>query len=96
MNPIFGTKGQTALEYLLIVVVAIVVVVAVMIWMQSTSGTAIQQGSGTVNEAMCRSATCTNNANCSSAKVPACGASGGSCQGNSSVAGNPVPGHCVP
>jgi hypothetical protein len=36
-------SGQTALEYLLIIVVAIVVVLVVMVWMQATSRTIITE-----------------------------------------------------
>jgi uncharacterized protein (UPF0333 family) len=50
---LFGTKGQTALEYLLIVVVAIIVVVAVMVWMQSTTQTTVEGANQTVTSVLC-------------------------------------------
>ena len=51
-------KGQTALEYLLIVVVAIMVVAAVLFFMQGqTSNTSTLAGSR-VDATMCRSYTC--------------------------------------
>lgn len=70
MDP-FNTKGQTALEYLLIVVVAIIVVVAVMVFMQNTVGNVIDSTNGTVDRLLCNSKSCgtsevcqMNNAKC--------------------------------
>lgn len=57
MNPI-EKKGQTALEYLLIVVVALVIVVMVMMFMQGLMGGGVQTGNETANVILCESRTC--------------------------------------
>ncbi len=76
-----NAKGQTALEYLLIVVVAIMVVVAVMVWMQSTADRVKDRGGEAVDRLVCVSYTCGNDAECKA--IPACGEQGkcesGSC-----------------
>ncbi len=67
----FNTKGQTALEYLLIVVVAIIVVVAVMVWMQSTTSSTTNQANQTVTGVLCglkAQADCTGECTWDSAK----------------------------
>jgi Flp pilus assembly pilin Flp len=94
MNPI-SRKGQTALEYLLIVVVAIIVVVAVMVWMNATTSTTVGTASGNVNEALCRSISCYDVDDCAADE---CGGPDGSatCEGTSSVGGTPIPGFCQP
>jgi uncharacterized protein (UPF0333 family) len=94
MNPI-SRKGQTALEYLLIVVVAIIVVVAVMVWMNATTSTTVGTASGNVNEALCRSVSCYDAADCDETVAPECGPSA-TCEGNSTVGGTPIPGFCQP
>ena len=43
-------KGQTALEYLLILVVALVVVALVYFWVQGTSESAQEQGNAVLEE----------------------------------------------
>jgi Flp pilus assembly pilin Flp len=91
MNPI-SRKGQTALEYLLIVVVAIIVVVAVMVWMNATTSTTVGTASGNVNEALCRSISCYDVDDCAADE---CG-DDPTCEGNSTVGGTPIPGFCMP
>jgi ABC-type sugar transport system permease subunit len=56
------TKGQTSLEYLLIVVVAIVVVVAVMVWMNATTKSSVGTASHSVNFGLCMQQSCTTEA----------------------------------
>lgn len=47
-----STRGQTALEYLLIIVVAIIVVVAIFLWVQSTSQTAQVEANARLGNAL--------------------------------------------
>jgi len=63
MKPI-EKKGQTALEYLLIVVVAIIVVVAVMVWMQGTTVETKNSASERTDLVLCQAKYCTVDANC--------------------------------
>lgn len=75
-------KGQTALEYLLIVVVATVVVVATMVFMQSSSKTAQETGTCNINSLLCAARVCTSDADCNgSVALSDCG-SGGTCSSN--------------
>ena len=68
MNPIFDKKGQTALEYLLIVVVAIIVVVAVMVFMQGMTGDTVERANSSGGDVLC--GTYTNEGNCTSTSMP--------------------------
>jgi len=60
-NPVFGypfgklrntVRGQTALEYLLIIVVAIIVVVAIFLWVQSTAANTEEEANSRLAEAL--------------------------------------------
>jgi hypothetical protein len=75
MNPI-KTKGQTALEYLLIVVVAIIVVVAVMVWMQGTTQSTTDNAQTGADQVLCESRPC------------ASGCSTGPCEGLNAACGD--------
>ena len=88
-------RGQTALEYLLIVVVAIIVVVAVMVWMNATSSTTVGTASRNTNEVLCRAVLCIDNTNCDASS--ACVQAGlGDCIGVTHVGAEIIPGHCEP
>lgn len=101
MNPL-KTKGQTALEYLLILVVAIIVVVAVMVYMQSASSANIASGTQSQNNALCRTTPCTAAGECTPATAAnpnhiACKTfSAGTCVGVNIIGGTTVPGSCQP
>jgi len=94
------TKGQTALEYLLIVVVAIIVVVAVMVWMNASSSANIASGTQQENMALCRSGTCTEASECTSgseASDVACRKfDAGTCVGVQNIGGTEIAGNCAP
>ncbi len=77
MNPT-TRKGQTALEYLLIVVVAIIIVVAVMVWMQGTQQATEDRATDTVGNVMC--ATYMSNATCNADDNCAWNAATGTCE----------------
>jgi uncharacterized protein (UPF0333 family) len=62
-------KGQTALEYLLILVVTITVVVSVIIWLTVFSGNIEQRTNNTTSGIRCGTAECDHNADCE----PYCG-----------------------
>lgn len=47
------SKGQTALEYLLILVIALAVIVAIMVWMQATGSEIGGQTGERVNDIAC-------------------------------------------
>ena len=47
-----SVRGQTALEYLLIIVVAIIVVVAIFLWVQSTASTTQTEANQRLGEAL--------------------------------------------
>ncbi len=98
MNPL--NKGQTALEYLLILVVAIIVVVAVMVYMQSASSANIASGTQSENNALCRTTPCITAADCISGTNPneiACNKfSIGTCVGATNIGGTPIAGSCQP
>lgn len=70
------SHGQTALEYLLIVVVVIIVVFAVFIWMQGLSGDISDAGSEVVSDVVCGTLSCETDADCN---VPECGGARGVC-----------------
>jgi uncharacterized protein (UPF0333 family) len=65
MDPIFNKKGQTALEYLLIVVVAIIVVVAVMVFMQGMTDDTTSRANESGADVLC--GTYTNEDDCDAA-----------------------------
>jgi hypothetical protein len=91
----FTRKGQTALEYLLIIVVAIVVVVAVMVWMNATAGTSVGTASEGANTALYRAVSCYERDDCY--KEETCNLFHDvECVGVDSVGGQPIPGHCEP
>ncbi len=90
-----GNKGQTALEYLLIVVVAIIVVVAVMVFMNATTEGSIDTGAKQANVVLCRAISCTGEEAIDPCLADECGV-GATCEGATSVGGNPIPGHCTP
>jgi hypothetical protein len=92
---VFKCKGQTALEYLLIVVVAIVVVVAVMVWMNATTGTSVGTASEGANTALCRAVSCYTPTDCYNEET--CNLFHDvECVGVESVGGQPIPGYCEP
>jgi hypothetical protein len=57
-------KGQTALEYLLIIVVAMAVVIAVMVWMQASQSQIANQTSQKVDAIMCALQDCSVDGDC--------------------------------
>ncbi len=69
-----NTKGQTALEYLLLVVVSIMVVVSVMVWMQSTSSEVRDTTSEQADSILCSLKICAISPECESYTV--CGGIG--------------------
>ena len=66
-------KGQTALEYLLLIVVALVLIVGIMMWMQAAGD--VNRGTATnrTNDILCDIKECSSDADC--AGVPPCGPS---------------------
>ena len=102
------TKGQTALEYLLIVVVAIIVVVAVMAYMNASTGAGVTQGIENQNRVICGAQACITSTNCGSEAActhfcalstntyPCTGANMRvNCLGVQAIGAETVPGHCV-
>ena len=76
-----NAKGQTALEYLLIVVVAIIVVVAVMVWMRSTTGNLTGSAGEQVDRIICISKACIGtDATMCEAPDSKCGGTGACCK----------------
>jgi len=71
------SKGQTAIEYLLIVVIAISTILVIMIWMQS-SNTQVQNATANkVNYMLCDITDCDDPTDCDSAPCPSSGATCG-------------------
>ena len=68
-------KGQTALEYLLIVLIALVVVMTVVVWMLGATEQTLETGSGTRDMLRCRSTACVGDSDCT---IPVCGGAGAS------------------
>jgi Flp pilus assembly pilin Flp len=72
-------KGQTALEYLLIIVVAMTVIIAVMVWMQASQSNISKQTGEKVNAIQCALQDCNGDPD-----DPVCDTSpckpGGSCE----------------
>jgi hypothetical protein len=72
VNPIFKTqdlrpktsKGQTALEYLLIVAIVITVLLAVVVWMQAASVTVINDTENQTYNIRCTTTECDDNDDC--------------------------------
>ncbi len=64
------SKGQTALEYLLILVIALAVIVAIMVWMQATGSEIGGQTGERVDDIACALKDCTADAQCDN--VPPC------------------------
>ena len=99
-------KGQTALEYLLIVVVAIIVVVAVMAYMNASSSAGISQGMENQQRVVCAAQSCGSNTDCenedackhfctSTGSTPCTGGTMAvTCVGMQSIGVEKVPGHC--
>jgi len=58
------SKGQTALEYLLILMIALGVIVAIMVWMQSTQSEIGGQTGERVDDIACALKDCTTDAQC--------------------------------
>ena len=95
-------KGQTALEYLLIVVVAIIVVVAVMVYMNAASNANVSTATQNENLVLCASNSCTTIASCTNDRAgspadAACGRfSAGACVGAVQIGTTNTSGTCQP
>ena len=75
MNP----KGQTSLEYLLVLVIAIAVVVAIMVWMQASQRQISTQTGEQVNAIQCALTDCSGAPDDPVCKAAPCPLLTGSC-----------------
>lgn len=78
------SKGQTALEYLLILVVTLTVVIGVMVWLQATGRSTTIEAGASVDRISCKLNSCENDSDC---PVKFCGDV--SCSALACVAGEP-------
>lgn len=72
-------KGQTALEYLLIVVVAMSVILVVFVWSQYFSKQVNSTAGDEISGVACAFTKCGNNSNDPACQIPACGGALGVC-----------------